>query len=164
AHALRAALGVESVVTTHQRNDEAEHGGFVETRLHVGMGHEVDGVFYVDGAVEIEARRRHDVAAAHADGIRNRDEDRQRQQRSPDARYDQVLDGVGGERRQSVDLLSHSHGADLGSNRRADATGYHEAGDHRAQFACYAEYDNLRHDRFRAIAVTAYEDLQCQHA
>jgi polyferredoxin len=55
------------------------------------------------------------------------------------------------------------HGADLGCYRCRHATCDHEAGDDGPQLARDAEHDDLRHKRFRAVAIAADEDLQAQH-
>src|SRR6202011_4177468 len=118
---------MKTVVTAHQSDDETEHGGFDEARLDVGMGHEVDRVLDVDRAVEIEARGRDDVAAEDADRIGDGNQYRHGNDCRDQAGYDEIFDGVGGERGQSVNLFGDAHGADLGGNGGSDAAGDHEA-------------------------------------
>src|SRR6266568_6186653 len=54
-YALRPALGMEAVVATHQRDDEAEHCRFDQTGHHVLLRDEVRGVLQIDRAIEIQA-------------------------------------------------------------------------------------------------------------
>ena len=59
----------------------------------------------------------------------------QHDQRREHARRDELLDRIGAERVERVDLLRDSHGAELRGDAGADASGDHEAGEHGTQLA-----------------------------
>ena len=72
ADALRAASGIKSVVATHQRDDEPEHGCFGEAGCDIAFGHEIGGVLDVDSGVEIQCSRGDDIAAKNTNRIGDR--------------------------------------------------------------------------------------------
>src|SRR6266699_7152463 len=65
ADALRAAFGIEAIVATHQRDDEAEHRRLDQPRYHVLLRDEARGVLQIVRAVEVQAVCGDDVAAEY---------------------------------------------------------------------------------------------------
>src|SRR5258706_1301178 len=155
---------MKAVVATHQRDDEAEYGSLDESRGNVLVGDEVDRVLEVDAAAEAEALRRHHIAAEYADRIGDRHQYRHGDDGGDQARHDEIFDRIGGKRCQRVDLLGDAHRADLRGDGGGNAAGDHQTGDDRPKLARNAEHDDLRHNRFGAVAIAADVDLQGEHA
>ena len=76
---------------------------------------------------------------------------------------DQVLERVGRQRGQRVDLLGDAHGADLGGHGGADPAGHHQAGQHRAELAGERHHDHVGDGAFGGEAREAGVALQRQH-
>ena len=144
AHALGAAGGVQAEVAGRDRDDAAE-----DERLHQPLDEvvrdeaqrEAAGGDLLPHRAPVEARgdaddeRRDQVAADDADEVVDDGEDRQHDQRGEHPRGDQLLDRVGAEGVERVDLLGDAHGAELRGDAGADAAGDHEAGEHGAELA-----------------------------
>ena len=68
-------------------------------------------------------------------------EHRQHDQRREHARRDELLDRIRAERVERVDLLGDAHGAELRGDARPDATGDHQAREHRTELADHRRRD-----------------------
>ena len=58
---------------------------------------------------------------------------RHHEQPGEHARHDQLADRIGAERAQRGDLIGHHHRAELRGDARSDASGDHQAGQHRPE-------------------------------
>ncbi len=158
------ALGIEAVIAAHHRDDEAEDRGLDQAGGHVVQFEEVGGVAEIGIGVEAQRARAHDVAAHDADGVADGNENGQRHHRRDDAGADEILEGIGGQRHQRIDLLGDPHGAKLGGDRGADAARHHESGKHGAKFAGDAQRHDGGHQALGIEARGAEIDLQRQRA
>ena len=79
------------------------------------------------------------------------------------ARRDQVLEGIGRERVEGVDLLGDAHRADFGGHGRADPAGDHQAGQHGAEFAGDRDDHHVRDCALRREPGKPGVALQRQH-
>ena len=89
------------------------------------------------GRIDAQQINAHEVARADADGDGLRGQQRQGDVQRQQARHDQVVHRVRGQRAERVNLLGDAHGAQLGGDGRADPPGDHQAGQDRPQFAAH---------------------------
>ena len=87
----------------------------------------------------------------------------QHDERRQHARRHQLLDRVGAERVERVDLLGDAHRAELRGDAGADAAGDHQAGQHRAQLADHRRRDEAADVHRRAERLELHARLQREH-
>ena len=112
---------------------------------------------------QADVRARDDVAADDADEVVDDGEHRQHDQRGEHARRHELLDRVGAERVERVDLLGDPHRAQLRGNARADASGDHETGEHGTELADHGRRNESADVDRRAEGLELHRRLQCQH-
>ncbi len=151
------------MVAAHQRDQEAEHRGLHQTREDVLELQEVHRVAQIGRVVEVELVDADQEAAQHADDVGDQHQERQGEDARDQPGHDQILERVGRERGERIDLFGDAHGADFGSHRGADPTGDHQACQHGTQLAGQRDHDDVGDRAFGGEAREAGIALQRQH-
>src|SRR5260370_20621390 len=119
--AFGAARRDEAKVAADQRDDRAEDRALADAAQEVLHGERVEGGFEEEAGRDVQLRRRDRHRARKSEDERKRREDRYHDDRGDEARHDELLDGIGAERVNGVDLLGDGHRADLRRHARTDA-------------------------------------------
>lgn len=80
-----------------------------------------------------------------------------------EARHDQNADGVGAHDAHGVELFGDVHGAQLGGERAADASGEHDGGQHRANLLDHGDVDDAAEAVFLADGLELRVAFDGQH-
>lgn len=153
AHTMGALAAMEALVTTYDADGRTEERAlyyaykYIEVLDVLGA---VNPVLLCVGAVSPH----HDtVAAEDAEKIAIHRKERNQQEAGKEPRNNEVLDGVGGQRPEGVDLLGDLHRAELGSQRPPDSPRKHDGGKYGPNFLQHADIDYAADARAQADAL-----------
>ncbi len=133
---------VQSLVAGDDGDDGAEDEGLDQARRDVVQIGVVKHVVPEAGGIDAQEEGADHVGGKDADANGAGSEQRHDGHHGQETRHDEIIDRVGGQGAQGVNLLGHAHGAQFGGDGRADAPGDHQAGQDRAEFAAHADADD----------------------
>ena len=110
------ALRVEAAMATDQGDRRAEEVALEHAGEDIQAVHEVAGVLPVGERIDVEDLRADDRAADDPHEVAHQGQERDQQDARQEPRDDQVVDRVGPQRREGVDLLGHAHRPQLGGH------------------------------------------------
>src|SRR5439155_5040824 len=150
ADAGGAAGAGEALVATDQPDGAAEEEALADALEDLPVVDSLGGVLPVGLVGDAEEFGGDDPPAQHAEQVAVDGQDGQQQQADDDARDDEVADRVGAHDAQSVELFGDVHGAQLGGERAADASGEHDRRQHRADLLDHRQPDHAADALFLA--------------
>ena len=116
------------------------------------------------GAVLMVEEDGNGSAAGNAAGIGHDGEEKEHGDAGKDARRDELAHRVDAQGAHGVNLLGDDHGAELAGYGGCVASGNHDAGEHRAEFADHGEGDESAGDGRGAEGREGGRGLEGEHA